>query len=103
MSGPLLQQHCRHDRTLDSDNATLWRAPYFVSFRWSLPSAVLALDESLIIFIHSLCPGGRREGGRPDTEKTRGQDESRQNSAAKETGDCGMSGPRVVLAQIVKC
>ena len=30
MSGPLLQQHCRHDRTLDSDNATLWRAPYFV-------------------------------------------------------------------------
>lgn len=89
MSGPLLQQHCRHDRTLDSDNATMQFMFY--------------VDESLIIFIHSLCPGGRREGGRPDTEKTRGQDESRQNSAAKETGDCGMSGPRVVLAQIVKC
>ena len=61
------------------------------------------VDDSFIIFIHSLCPGGRREGGRPDTEKTRGQAESRQNSAAKETGDCGMSGPRVVLAQTVKC
>ena len=29
MSGPPLLRQCRHDRTLDSDNATLWPAPYF--------------------------------------------------------------------------
>ena len=84
-------RRCGERRTLNSSNGH-----YQVQF-------MFYVDESLIIFIHSLCLGGRREGGRPDTEKTRGQDESRQNSAAKETGDCGMSGPRVVLAQIVKC